>query len=202
MKFREINIPFEDPKEYIQIVQEKITPLIKDLESNSLIERFHFIMHENLDLRLEANYDKDTDKIKNKLRKHGLNDELSSDSWSMPEDPEKYGGPKGLEICYRNLEYNSRIIMDLFEFKRYIETKTEKKRRQELKKGFNNLNGQFVHYFLIQQGINNIQEIDFHLQQAKSWASTVINNSPNLKQQHSELHSQLIEIIDFNPDGT
>jgi len=169
-KFYETHIDYKTRAGYEYLVREKIKPLVKELEEEGLIQGFHFIMHGTLDLRLEV---VDENKLSIVADKISASDILFSDLklWNgFTENSREYQwyGPEGIAILLQSLESNSRLLMDLFQFKENAENLPLGE-----EKTIDNLNHQMVHYFLIQQGIDNRQQVIFSLEDAKFWMDKV-----------------------------
>jgi len=95
-KFKEIYIPLDKIDDFYNKVATQITPTIIELETLDLINGFHFILHQAIDLRLSCNdWNKNEKKIKEILKEHKLPENLK-DCGSL--SPEKYGGDIGVNL--------------------------------------------------------------------------------------------------------
>jgi hypothetical protein len=172
-QFYEIQIAYRTRAEYEYLVREKIKSLVEGLEADGLIQGFHFIMHGTLDLRLEISDEKKLSVITDKVLASGI-PFTEIKLWNgFAENSREYNwyGPEGIAILLQSLESNSRLLMDLFQFK-------ENARNLPLgeEKTIDYLNHQMVHYFLIQQGIDNLEQVKFSLKDAQFWMDTLFNH--------------------------
>jgi hypothetical protein len=171
MKFYEIKINYKDQEEYEDLVLHEIKPFIEELEALNLIKGFHFIMHGTLDLRLWINSEDDLPLLDEKISARGLAAGPLKKWNGFPENSKEYKryGPEGIEILVRSLEFNSRLAMSIFQYK----NERGEELPEDADKIVDNLNHQIVHYFLIQQGIDNLQQIFFSIDDAKTWLETI-----------------------------
>lgn len=171
MNFYEIKIEYNGQEEYENLVLQKVKPLVEELEASGRIEGFHFIMHGTLDLRLSIHSEKDLPLLDEKISASGLSDDrLQKWNGFQENSPvhKRYGG-EGIEILAKSLEFNSRLAMAIFQYKK----SSKEKLPDGADKLIDNLNHQIVHYFLIQQGIDNLEQIHFSLDDAKTWIETI-----------------------------
>ena len=176
-QFYEIQIVYKTRAEYEKLVREKIQPLVEELEADGLIQGFHFIMHGTLDLRLKIGDERKLSIVTDKVLASGV-PFAEIKLWNgFTENSREYKwyGPEGIAILLQSLESNSRLLMDLLQFK-------ENARNLPLgeKKTIDYLNHQMVHYFLIQQGIDNLEQVKFSLDDAKFWMDTIPLNGSDL----------------------
>ena len=195
-KFYETQIDYKTRAGYEYLVREKIKPLVKELEEEGLIQGFHFIMHGTLDLRLEV---VDENKLSIIADKISATDILFSDLklWNgFTENSQEYQwyGPEGIAISLQSLESNSRLLMKLFQFKENAENLPLGE-----EKTIDNLNHQMVHYFLIQQGIDNRQQVNFSLDDAKFWMDKVYKPplpfAPQKHRRNSLMENQVVDTL-------
>jgi hypothetical protein len=92
------------------------------------------------------------------------------------ETAETYGGAVGAYLCYEALEVFSRLIIKLLKAKRSVLKEPEFPNRDKVLSGLSNLTNQFVHYWYIQQGFNNVMEAFAHLGLAEHWFKSVCDN--------------------------
>ena len=176
-QFYEIQIVYRTRAEYEYLVREKIQPLVEELEADGLIQGFHFIMHGTLDLRLEISDEKKLSIVTDKILASGI-PFAEIKLWNgFTENSREYKwyGPEGVAILLQSLESNSRLLMDLFQFK-------ENARNLPLgeEKTIDYLNHQMVHYFLIQQGIDNLGQVKFSLKDAQFWLDAIPLNGSDV----------------------
>ena len=140
----------------------KIIPIITDLEEGRLINGFHFILHEHIDLRLScSNWDKKGGMIEDGLNALWIEDSLVP--W-IGLDPNLYGDEVGVNLCYNNLEFNSRLIMGIIQANYTGDREPYKKRRALFEEQRNNfIYAQFPHYLRAQFGIQNALEAQIDL---------------------------------------
>ena len=172
--FREVNIPATYEVDDIhRIIVDCISPVINELESNNVINGFHFILSEDLFLRLSTeSWDKNESFIKGVLIKHGLSDKLKN--WDLVS-PEIYGGTVGVILSYNNLEFNSRLIMALLDAEKTndITIKADLQRY-----GYNFLLcTQWVHHLYIQYGIRNDAQLLLEFADSLGWLRELVSNN-------------------------
>ena len=155
----------------------EIVPLLVELEERKLINGFHFIIHENIDLRLSCEdwSGRKGDKIVDVLRKVDL--PYSFDRWSGL-DPDLYGGEPGVASCYNNLESNSRLIIGLLRAD-YEEDKNPVKAQREVfrRKRQSFITSQWPHYLRSQYGIDNELEAMVDFVNFWSWTKSLFKAS-------------------------
>ncbi|MBA7490747.1 hypothetical protein ES702_01290 [subsurface metagenome] len=169
--FKEIHVPTSHE---LADVHDKIfnciSPAIIELESLKLINGFHFILHEKIDLRISAeNWNKNEKGIKKILRKYKLSDDLNN--WE-PLSPEKYGGVIGVILCYNNLEFNSRLISALIDTQKHTDNTAKKDQQRWL------LYNRWVHYLYIQYGVTNHVQSQREFQNSLIWLKAFVNSNP------------------------
>ena len=172
--FREVNITTTYEVDDIhRIIIDYISPVIIELESCGIINGFHFILLEDLLLRLSTeSWDKNESNIKRILTKHSLSDKLKN--WDL-SPPENHGGTVGVILSYNNLEYNSRLIMALLDAEKTdnITIKADLQRY-----GYNFLLcTQWVHYLYIQYGIRNDAQLLLEFADSLGWLRELISNN-------------------------
>lgn len=172
--FKEIHVP---TNRKLPDVHDKIfnyiSPAIIELEALKLINGFHFILHESIDLRISAeDWSKNEKRIKKILRKYNLSDDLKN---LGPMPPEKYGGVIGVILCYNNLEFNSRLISALVDTRKHTDDINMKRLQEKL------LYNQWVHYLYSQYGFNNIEQIIYEFRDSLIWLETLVNKHPEAK---------------------
>jgi len=195
MKFYELKINYADQENYEALVLQKIKPLIEELEASNLIKGFYFIMHKTLDFRLLIDSEDDLDQINNAISASGLSNNDLEETEALNENSEEYKtfGSEGMEILSKSLELYSRLIIQIFDYKK----KMGQNRPDKTEVITRELNHQIAHYFLIQQGIDNAQQVLFSLNDSKRWAKKLLT-------QHRENFPEnqvaaLIKIVNFDP---
>jgi len=68
----QFRIKHEGPEHYRRLIIEKVGPLIHDLERAALIDGFHFIMHNTLDIRVSVKEEVNVGKVEEIARRHGI----------------------------------------------------------------------------------------------------------------------------------
>ena len=164
-QYYELKIAYLDKADYEYLIREKIRPLVGELEADGLIQGFHFIMHGTLDLRLAVEGE-NLSIIADRISAQGIPHSGLKPWTGFTETSREYQwyGPAGIKILLQTLEANSRLVMDLFHFKQ-----DEGGLPLGKEKTIDYLNHQLVHYFLIQQGIDNLEQVHFSLDDAKFW---------------------------------
>jgi len=197
MSFYEIKINCTnqgfDLEKYRDLVLEKVLPLIEKLEVLNLISGFHFICHGTLDLRLAIIDEDYLGLVNQEISASGLSgynlEECPSSDENPSEEYERFG-PEGNEILHKALEFNSRLIMMIFKYRK-------DRPQNNINQLIEALNHQIVHYFLVQQAINNTQQVEFSLNDAKDWAKSILHGTQqNLSPKEKGI---LNNIVDFNP---
>jgi len=194
MKFYEIKIEYTDQENYKSIITQKIKPLIEELEGSGLIKGFHFIMHEALDLRLIIDSVNDLESINRIISERNISDNILQEISNLDQESGEYQrfGPEGIEILRKGLEFNSRLIIMIFDYKKNKEG--EHLEQNQIDSIINDLNHQLVHYFLIQQGINNLEQVLFSLNDSKMWANSLITNfGANLTENQVQSLKKIVE---------
>jgi len=178
--FKETQIPTSQRRDHIhQVLKRSVAPAIRDLESDELINGFHYIIHRNIDLRLSCDdWGKDKSKIQNVLALHSIPTPLRD--WEL-QPPESYGGETGVLLCYNNLEFNSRLCLAWLE----IMKGTKEEAIREL------CPHQWVHYLFNQAGYLNLDQIQFELNDGFKWLKGAMQRSPG----DSKLRGQVMEIL-------
>ena len=170
--FKEAHIPTSHERYDIhKKLRELIAPTIRDLESRGLINGFHHIVHDFIDLRLSCDdWGRDEARIKEVLQSHSIPADLTG--WGpMPAD--QYGGERGVLLCYNNLEFNSRLSLAL------IELINETDDEQTLQMQQNLCPHQWIHYLFNQIGILNLEQIEFEFNDAFVWLRSAVVRSGN-----------------------
>ncbi len=152
-----------------QKLRQIVAPAIRDLESQRLINGFHHIIHEDIDLRLSCNdWHQYEPKIKEILTLHSIPSDLR-DWVLMP--PERYGGKTGILLCYNNLEFNSRLSLAIVELMDETDYGSIRQAQESL------CPHQWVHYLCNQFGYLNFDQIAFELNDAFIWLQTLIDSN-------------------------
>lgn len=176
--FKQTHIPVDlnttDTAKRIAEVHDRIaahvSPVITELESLALINGFHFILHGSIDLRISSgDWDKNENRIKEVLRKHGISNDL--ENWG-PMSPERYGGPVGVILCYNNLEFNSRLILALIDAQKHTDDIATKQCQERL------VHNQWVHYLYIQYGLLNDVQVQLEFSDSLEWLMTIVSRDP------------------------
>lgn len=170
--FKEARIPLSHDRISIhERLGQTVAPAIRDLESQELIDGFHHIIHENIDLRLSCDdWQNKKPAIKDVLALHGIPTELKD--WG-PMPSERYGGELGVILCYNNLEYNSRLTLGLVELMAATHDDTLLHWQDRL------CPHQWVHYLCNQFGYLNDAQIQFELEDAFVWLQALVANNPD-----------------------
>jgi hypothetical protein len=169
-RFYEFHLPHRNtPESYEDVILEKVDPFVVFAEQEGLIDGFHFILHKDLDLRVSVKDGGNLEVLRKKAEELDFPDEKEK-RWTMEDAPtELYGGVVGVHLCYEALEAFSRLIIKLLKAKKSVSKEPEFPDRDKVLGGLLNLTHQFVHYWYIQQGVENIQEAFFHLGLAEYW---------------------------------
>jgi hypothetical protein len=185
--FKEARIPVSHDRNSIhERLRQTVAPAIRDLESQRLINGFHHIIHENIDLRLSCDeWPNKEPAIKDVLALHGIPTELRA--WG-PMPSERYGGELGVLLCYNNLEYNSRLTLALVELIAATHDDTLLHWQDRL------CPHQWVHYLCNQFGYLNPAQIQFELEDAFVWLRTLLANNPGNPQAISFARSVMNEL--------
>lgn len=147
-----------------------IAPVVRQLESRRLIDGFHYIVHQQIDLRLSCNDWHDCEApIRGVLSDHGIPSDLTD--WAL-QPPEDYGGEIGILLCYNNLEYNSRLCLALAELIAETQDEVIRTRQEGL------CPHQWLHYLCNQFGYLNLDQIAFEFNDAFVWLQTLLRSNP------------------------
>jgi len=170
--FKETHIPTSLCRHNIhQKLREIVAPAIRDLESGGLINGFHYLVHEHIDLRLScADWDQHESKIKQVLKDHSIPTDLAD--WEFK--PEGYGGETGAVLCCNNLEFNSRLCLALLEL---INETDDQRNRQEQDKL---CPYQWVHYLCNQFGYLDLDQDRFELHDAFIRINELVKKYPQV----------------------
>ena len=188
--FKEIHFPTTSELTDIHsIIRKKVGPLIFDLENKKLINSYHFILHKDIDLRLSTfDWISNEPKIKDILCLHNIDDNLQI--WG-PMPPNKYGSEIGVNLCYNNLEYNSRLICALIELHHLTDDLALKKTQEYF------IYNQWVHYLYVQYGIKNHIQVQYEFQDALNWLETFVQNNkskPRIKELANQILDKMLEM--------
>ena len=154
-----------------QKLRQIVAPAIRDLESRGLINGFHYLVHEHIDLRLScADWDQHESKIKQVLKDHSIPTDLVD--WEFK--PEGCGGETGAVLSCNNLEFNSRLCLALLEL---INETDDQRIRQEQEKLCPHY---WVHYLCNQFGYLNLNQVKFEFQDAFIWLNELVSEYPQL----------------------
>lgn len=146
-----------------------VAPVIRALECEGLINGFHHIIHQDIDLRLSSNrWQQNESRIKEILASHSIPTDLAN--WRMPE--QHYGGPMGVLLCYNNLEYNSRLCLALVELMHETDDESTRQAQGRL------CPRQWVHYLCNQFGYLNRAQIKFEFEDAFTWLHDFVCRNP------------------------
>jgi hypothetical protein len=171
--FKETHIPTSHKRDDIhRILRELVAPTVRDLESEKLINGFHYIVHKEIDLRLSSHdWSQHEARIREVLAAHSISPDLEEfqDCHEMPR--EQYGGETAVLLCYNNLEFNSRLCLALVELVSHTSDKTIREKQQNL------CPHQWVHYLCNQAGYLNLDQVKFELNDALIWLESFTQNS-------------------------
>lgn len=135
-------------KDYLDILKKSVFPAIDKLVSEELIDNYHFLNHSDtggLDLRLSIVNEKNLQKIQEVLKKFELPDKLKD-----------YGG-------------DHQAILDVLKLNTEITRIAINQKLEDIKKFHHRL----THYQNNSIGMTNRDEVDFHLNEAINWLSTL-----------------------------
>jgi hypothetical protein len=141
-----------------------VAPAIRDLESQKLINGFHYIVHASIDLRISSSdWAQQLPGIRGVLADHSISPDLQDwkDADAMP--PARYGGSDGVLLCYNNLEFNSRLCLALIELMSETDSDDVREAQEKL------CPHQWLHYLCNQFGCLNLDQIGFELKDASDW---------------------------------
>lgn len=131
---------------YFVTLRSKISPLIQELKSSSLISSWHILNHAGLDLRLLLRYPQDASKVTPYLRKHGIESDLKPWKREKSKSDEDYF-----------LEFLSEATLQLIDHHDLT--------RFLLKEGP-------IHYISNQLGLGNFAEAQLYRVLSHSWFVT------------------------------
>ena len=168
--FKETHIPTSHSRKDIhRQLRETIAPAIRDLESQGLINGFHHIVHDEIDLRLSCHDWPNLEaSIQAVLETHSIPFNLKD--WG-PMPAERYGGEIGVALCYNNLEFNSRLCLALAELMNETQGSPILQMQERL------CPHQWIHYLCNQFGYLNIDQITFELNDAFTWLESLITRN-------------------------
>lgn len=147
-------------------LRQRVAPAIRDLESRGLINGFHHIIHEDIDLRLSSgDWPQYESRIKQILRVHSIPTDLAD--WEFVPS-ELYGGETGALLCCNNLEFNSRLSLALLELMNETDDQKDRQGQERL------CPHQWVHYLCNQFGYLNRDQIIFELNDAFNWLRMLV----------------------------
>lgn len=173
--FREVKIPYNGKDDYLRIIIEVIAPLIEELERKKLIDGFHYIMHQELDLRISIPYHENVQEVDDVLKTRSLSS--FNRPWTMENsEPEHYGGEIGVHLIYEYLEFWSRLIIKLLKAEKLIDSEFKEPIKSQVSKGLKRLTSNVVHYTYLQQGIGNVEQVNQSLIDTANWVETVRRN--------------------------
>jgi hypothetical protein len=171
-----------------RVLKRSVAPAIRDLESEKLTNGFHYIVHENIDLRLSSDdWPQHESRIREVLAGHSIPTDIKD--WEL-EPSECYGGETGVLLCYNNLESNSRLCLALVELIYETDNKTIRQKQEGL------CPNQWVHYLCNQAGYLNFDQIRFELNDAFKWLESLVSRHGNDPQVHAKANEILMELRD------
>lgn len=168
--FKETHIPTtRDRRDIHQQLREVIAPVVRNLESEGLIDGFHYTVHQQIDLRLSCDdWGRGKRAIRGVLDNHSIRPDLVD--WALLP-PERYGGEAGILLCYNNLEHNSRLCLALADLMDETDDEGVRTRQADL------CPHQWLHYLSNQFGYLNLDQIVFELNDAFLWLQTFMNSN-------------------------
>ncbi|MBN1361918.1 MAG: hypothetical protein JW993_15080 [Sedimentisphaerales bacterium] len=186
--FKETHIPSVLDGENIRAcLRDKVAPAIRKLEAEGLINGFHHIIHEKMDLRLSSgNWSQHEQRIQGVLSAHSIPTELKD--WQLLPI-ECYGGETGVSLCYNNLEFNRRLCMALVEASSETSDKAVRDKLMRL------CPHRWVHYLCNQSGHLNMEQIVFELEDAFGWLCDFTSRNRH-DPQASKIVSQVISQVE------
>jgi len=192
--FKETHIPTSrEIHDIHRLLKQFVAPAIRDLESKKLINGFHHIVHEKIDLRLSSHdWIQHESSIREVLAAHSISPDLEDFKDCVKMPPENYGGKTGVLLCYNNLEFNSRLCLALVELMYETGDETIRKKQERL------CPHQWVHYLCNQAGYLNLDQICLELNDAAIWLKKEINNHayvPQVRAEASEILKKLRSVI-------
>jgi hypothetical protein len=159
--FKETHVPSSLEGEKIRAtLKDIVSPTIRDLESRQLINGFHYIVHSDVDIRISSsNWPQHLPAIKEVLENHSVPPDLND--WQMA--PDNYGGEIGVQLCYNNLEFNSRLCLALVQLMSETDNPAIDRNLAKL------CPHQWVHYLCNQFGYLNRDQIIFEMNDSFVW---------------------------------
>ncbi len=150
-----------------------VAPTIRDLECRQLINGFHYIVHSDIDLRISSsNWPQHLPAIKEVLENHSIPPDLNDwDTHHEEMPPDDYGGEIGVQLCYNNLEFNSRLCLALAELMSDTHDDAVRQNLAQL------CPRQWVHYLCNQFGYLNRDQIIFEMNDALVWLDDRVSRS-------------------------
>lgn len=186
--FKQTHIPWAPDQGRIRLLlKDAIAPVIRDLESRRLIDGFHYIVHEQIDLRLSCHdWPQHEANIRHILKVHSVSADLRDYDDRVEMPPEKYGGETGVLLCFNNLEFNSRLCLALIELMSGTNDRTARQCLASL------CPHQWVHYLCNQFAVLNSDQISFELHDALCWLRQSLSRLENARGRFSseELHQE------------
>jgi len=191
----QFRVKHKGPEHYRRLIIEKVGSLIHDLERAALIDGFHFIMHNTLDIRVSVKEEVNVSKVEEIASRYGIRERLEYLGTSGDAPAELYGGIVSQELDHQALTSFSRLLIKLLRFGNFVENEYKGPDREEHLMGIQRLTHQWIHYLYIQQGINNVEQIRQELNDAFNWVRTV---SGNIRRRAEELNDR-VKSLGGNP---
>ncbi len=162
--FKEVQIGYTDTIIGMHnVLTFNVMPAI--IEMDSLINSFHFIRHELLDLRLSSPcWDSHGDRIREILAKHSLPTEMHPYETAKPE---KFGGDIGRVLGYNVLEHNSRIVLAVIAARWEADSDAQDAL-------LSNIHTHWPHYLYLQYGFNHVEQAVYDFDNAMRWIDTAL----------------------------
>jgi hypothetical protein len=166
-EFKQTHIPTSHRRDDIlRQLRDTVSPAVRELESRRLINGYHHIVHQEIDLRLSCgDWSQHEPDIRTTLEAHSISPELTE--WG-PMPPERYGGDIGVVLCCNNLEFNSRLCLALAELMDETCDPSTQQMQERL------CPHQWVHYLCNQFGYLNWDQIVFEVNDALVWLQSMI----------------------------
>lgn len=143
--------------EYLAFLKQELAPAIKELKHNGLIDCYHFVAHNTVDLRLSIKDGKEND----------VNAVLQNKIQKTFTDLEPYGESR--EDLLKCLEVVSDLNLKEVELKVQDGPQITDIGLEQVRQ----FHGELIHFLNLSIGMTNPDEIQFHINQALTWQYTL-----------------------------
>lgn len=176
----------KSPLEYFKFLNDKVFPIVDELESRAKIEYWHILNHKALDIRLSISSDLQMKEVKSILSQHQIDGE-SIKKWGKYDDfnlGSRFGCQALLILYHSQSVFTRNIIRSIFWLK-------DNSADKDIEKLINNMANEVPiytsHMLLNILPANILYEAISHLNEGIFRLKPIIKDNPNLVQAYDDL---------------